>query len=189
MRLIDEALRRMQVTELCEFISTFPIYEWAARWRRVVVPTLVVGVTLGLTVFCGWMLRGESPLTLAKGPAALAPPSLATPPTPALVLPPTGMLHVPAPAESLPTPMSPVLEPVPADVSAKLEPVPIVPTLNPRLFRLTGIVTSPGQPLAIVNGRVVTVGDVVQEARVAAIAPRYVLLEQGATRITLTLWD
>ena len=53
-------------------------------------------------------------------------------------------------------------------------------------MRLSGIVTQPGEPIAVINDRLVSVGDAVGESQVVAITPEGVVLERNHLRSTLT---
>ena len=61
------------------------------------------------------------------------------------------------------------------------------PPLNARHFYLSGIVTQPGPPLALVNDRVLYVGDWIDEARVVDISSTGVILARNNDRVTLYL--
>lgn len=53
--------------------------------------------------------------------------------------------------------------------------------------RLQSVLISPYRSVAVIDGRAVTLGDRVGAARVVAISPAEVTLEQGASRQTLKL--
>ena len=67
----------------------------------------------------------------------------------------------------------------------------LLPSMLSRLssahpMRLSGIVTQPGEPIAVINDRLVSVGDAVGESQVVAITPEGVVLERNHLRSTLT---
>jgi MSHA biogenesis protein MshK len=53
--------------------------------------------------------------------------------------------------------------------------------------RLQSVLISPGRKLAVIDGRTVTLGERVGDARVVAIAPAQVILQRGAEYQTLKL--
>jgi len=56
-------------------------------------------------------------------------------------------------------------------------------------FRLSGIVMGPGAPVAVINDRIVHLGDTVDGLQVNTITPSTVTLQQDTTRVTLRLRD
>ncbi|MEK7774613.1 MAG: hypothetical protein AAB305_01865 [Candidatus Zixiibacteriota bacterium] len=54
-------------------------------------------------------------------------------------------------------------------------------------WNLSGIVYSPTDPLAIINGKMVRVGDAVDNAKVTKIEKKNVTLDYGGSSITLTV--
>ena len=54
-------------------------------------------------------------------------------------------------------------------------------------WNLSGIVYSPTDPLAIINGKMVRVGDTVDDAKVAKIEKKKVTLDYSGSSITLTV--
>jgi len=50
---------------------------------------------------------------------------------------------------------------------------------------LSGIIYNERSPMAVINGRMVRTGDVINDARVVAIEPKSVLLERDGQHITL----
>lgn len=122
------------------------------------------------------------------GPTPEAPARGATPVTPARQPPPAARPPVAAPVVRPPVPRE---EPAPAPPAVTVPPVirrPAEPPPVPFDAVLGTILYSPGRKFAIVNGRIVGPGDVVNGARIVDITPTTVLLRdaQGRTR-SLTL--
>jgi len=52
-------------------------------------------------------------------------------------------------------------------------------------WNLNGIIYNPSKPLAIINGKSVSVGDKIDNATVKEIAPKTVILDHGGATVTL----
>lgn len=151
--------------------------------RRLRVPALLL--LLAAAAGGGFLIaRGIGP-----GPAAAPPPppSTAAPAAVPRLLPPA-----PLPPEAVERP--PFSEPPPPAVASR---VPVAPaaeaavpaptTLAPApAFALQAVADQDGQPVAIVNGQLVRVGDLVNGARVLRIEREEVELDQAGRRLLLT---
>ena len=119
----------------------------------------------------------NSDSTLHTETGSTAPPgspgTRSTPPNPAVLAPPSG----PAPKASVPSPQPVAI--VPAEAPP---PPPPFPSL-----KLQGIFYKPGEGAAMINSRMIRVGDRVQRARVVAIERETVSLEWYGETNVLTL--
>jgi len=121
-------------------------------------------------------------------------PPLATPtttaPTPAPA--PVTVRQLAPPAPLPPETVAPAVSGLPraADPPAARAPVPTPEAAAPPKaapeFALQAVADQDGHPVAIVNGQLVRVGDLVDGARVLRIDPEEVELEQGGRRLVLT---
>ena len=70
-------------------------------------------------------------------------------------------------------------------------PTPVDPaasfSVNLHVFHVSGIVTQPGAPIAVINNRILRVGDVIDDATVREITPTSVVLERHNVWLTLYL--
>lgn len=133
--------------------------------------------------------RALRPAT-APAPAA-APPPVTTvtaavprlaPPVP---LPPESRAET-APSPSAAQPGAATATEAPRE-AARVAPVPETPAATPAapVFALEAVADQEGHPVAIVNGQLVRVGDLVDGARVVRIAPEQVELDHGGRRVVL----
>jgi len=77
-------------------------------------------------------------------------------------------------------------DPFKKGIASTFEPRSIERTASPQ-WNLSGIVYSPADPLAIINGKMVRVGDAVDNAKVTKIEKKQVTLDYGGSSIILTV--
>lgn len=109
-------------------------------------------------------------LTKLKNPFAPQLPQKATPPIP---VPPEDIRRQPRPEDLTPAPPTPTPEPTPA-----------LPETNPD-FKMSGIVWNTDRPQAIIEGRIVVVGDTLQDWEITAISKDGVEIQKGDRKFTL----
>jgi hypothetical protein len=159
--------------------------------RRLRVPVLLL--LLAAAGGGGFLIARATRPAPAIGPP-VAPPSTASAAVPRLLppapLPPEAAerpaVSEPPPAAPSPEPGSsgaPVAPAVGAEVPVPATPAPAAPA---PAFALQAVADQDGQPVAIVNGQLVRVGDLVNGARVLRIEREEVELEQGGRRLVLT---
>jgi hypothetical protein len=115
----------------------------------------------------------DLPPRAALPPVALAVPFAAPPATQAA-----------APSEPPRGPASPIDTPR-TDRSEK--PIAPEPAADAPKFRLTSVVVGRRKPTAIINGQVLTIGDLIEGAKVVAISPTTADLEIAGRRVTLRM--
>jgi len=79
--------------------------------------------------------------------------------------------------EALPDPMQPPARARPAKRARASAPS----------WRLQSVLVSPGRRVAVINGRALAVGERIHGARLVAIHPGHVVLQQGSRRIVVRL--
>lgn len=161
--------------------------------RRLRVPVLVL---LLAAAGAGGFLAARA---TRSAPAPEVPPP-STPPSTAAHAATVPRLTAPAPlspeAAERPTtveppsaagPPAPAREPsAPRTAAAAAAPPALAPAAAAPAFALQAVTERDGQPVAIVNGQLVRVGDRVDGARVVRIAPEEVELEQDGRRLVLS---
>jgi hypothetical protein len=119
-------------------------------------------------------------------------PPLATPTTTAPTPAPVTVRQLAPPAPLPPETVAPAVSGLPraAEPLVPAAPVPTPEVAAPPkaapAFALQAVADQDGHPVAIVNGQLVRVGDLVDGARVLRIDPEEVELEQGGRRLVLT---
>jgi hypothetical protein len=119
-------------------------------------------------------------------------PPLAAPTTAAPTPAPVTVRRLAPPAPLPPETVAPAVsgQPRAADPPAPGAPVPtpeaVAPPPAAPAFALQAVAEQDGHPVAIVNGQLVRVGDLVDGARVLRIDPEQVELDQGGRRLVLT---
>ena len=160
--------------------------------RAAVVAGVATGVTVAWRVQQSRMFQPSTPpvpqtktAAAAPRPAVSPPPPIAEVPSPALAVRPT--LQRPSSTPAL------VLTPIPtptAPAAARFEPTPVVETPLPFDGSLGTILYGADRKLAIVDERIVQVGDEIRGARVVDIRPDAVLFRDVQGRLRkLTLQD
>jgi hypothetical protein len=148
-------------------------------WRRWVLVTALLAVLAGVLGFGAWLtLR---PGDAAPGPASHEKPSAVAPATASPALP-DGVDPTPTPTVTTGEAVAPApraaSQPQPAKPATRAAAVPVpTPTPAPSGFRLSAIGDHEGEPIAVINDRVVHVGDAVSGARIVAIDVAHVELE------------
>jgi hypothetical protein len=153
-----------------------------------------------LVLFLGWELAQKNAATkqAASGGQSELVARAASPPTT-----PSPAMAVPAPpvAEPLPAPPTPRSDPPAATapsepaaatpaVADATPPVPDTPAAPPKpSLRLQTIVFNPARPSAMINGKIVSVGDKVGEFRVSAITQTSATLFNSSQTNTLELGE
>jgi len=192
MSLINQALKRAQEAqqgppqEPAPTLHFRPV-EPAQRARHslgVVVPIALAIIAL-LLLFLVWQwVQRKNSLTVSAQQAvpattpvqAAPPPAVATQPTP----------EPPVANESATVTPAPVPEPEPAVPVRAPEPAAPLPA-KPPPPRLQSIVFNPARPSAMINGRVVFLGDKVGDMRLTALDEESVTLTGGGQTNVLTL--
>ena len=85
-------------------------------------------------------------------------------------------------------PVQRIIPPTGMETSPHLPKIP-QPTSALIPYRLSGIVLGPGTPIAVINDRILHLGETINGLRVATVSRSSVILEHGMTRITLRLGD
>jgi hypothetical protein len=161
--------------------------QWGAGRRLRAVPIALALAAAGVTGFliAQWASRPRErmPASVAiaspapsAAPLTVPPPTYAAPYVPPVHPSPPAPLRASAPAEAALPDVSParVAAPTPAPVEP-LEPA----------YALHAVAQRDGEPVAIVNGQLVRVGDVVEGARVVRIDAEAVELEKAGRRIVI----
>lgn len=178
---------------------------WGGARRVGVLP---IALALGLAGLVGFGIARWAARPVAKEPAVAseprpaparsAPPSTFAPPDAASLPPAT------APAPTIPSAAATSAPPARTDPSRAAAssapgtaqprtatdpraPVPVPPALVPETnYALQAVTEQDGQPVAIVNGQLVRVGDVLEGARILRIEPEAVEIEKNGRRIVLS---
>jgi hypothetical protein len=208
MSLINDALKRAKESQqnnppppapALRFQPAEPVPEKSLLPAILTTVALLAGV--GLAAFLIWQsfqehgaLRQAASASLPSLPAATAPSP--TPPAPAAQPAPETRPTPIAPNVSLQTSVAPATSPAPTPAPAAIQPAPATNTLvavseaappKPAPPKLQGIIYRADRPSAIINGKIVLVGDRVGEARVVAIDRESVTLAGGGETNVLNL--
>lgn len=81
-----------------------------------------------------------------------------------------------------------IIPPTGMETSPRVSHMPRTARVLPA-YRLSGIVLGPGTPMAVINDRILHLGDTINELRLTAVSGSGVTLERGMTRVTLRLGD
>lgn len=173
---------------------------WDAGRRLRIVPVVLALAAAGVAgfLFAQWASRPKplAATSVANVPSASSAPSEApAPPTVAArtlppatyaapYVPPAGSAQAAAPAARprSSAPVEPAAEPR-ARSAAAPTPAPLAPVVP--TFTLQAVTQQDGQPVAIVNGQLVRVGDLVEGARVVRIDADAVELDRDGRRIVI----
>ncbi len=104
--------------------------------------------------------------------------------TPILLL--SSVVFAGAPAASSPSGPSSQALPDPMQPPAQIRPAKRARDRAPS-WRLQSVLVSPGRRVAVINGRALAVGERIHGARLVAIHPGHVVLQQGSRRIVVRL--
>lgn len=179
MSLIFEALKKLDREKKAPERGFLVVGGAPLPGRRLHVPGLLL--LLAAAGGGGFLIaRATRPAPPAPAPAA-AP---SAPPVTAKALAPP----VPLPPETATVPVPTVLPGAPSASATPVAPAPEVtaPAAAAPAFALQAVADQDGHPVAIVNGQLVRVGDLVDGARVVRIHPEEVELDQGGRRLVLT---
>lgn len=170
---------------------------WDAGRRLRIVPVVLALAAAGVAgfLFAQWASRPKplAATSVANVPSAPsetpAPPTVAARTLPpatyaAPYVPPAGSAQAAAPAARprSSAPVEPAAEPR-ARSAAAPTPAPLAPVVP--TFTLQAVTQQDGQPVAIVNGQLVRVGDLVEGARVVRIDADAVELDRDGRRIVI----
>ena len=179
MSLIFEALKKLDREKKAPERGFLVVGGAPLPGRRLHVPALLL--LLAAAGGGGFLIaRATRPAPLLAPPTTAAP--TAAPVTVRQLAPPAPLPpESAAPAVALPRAAVPL-----APAAPEPTPQPAAPPKAAPAFALEAVADQDGHPVAIVNGQLVRVGDLVDGARVVRIDPEQVELDQGGRRLVLS---
>jgi hypothetical protein len=161
---------------------------WGAGRRLRLVPVLLALAGAGTAgfLFAQWASR-RAPAVPSADPLPSVPPRTAPPATYAApyVPPLAAGPSTTAPARTSAAPLEGTARAAERPAVAPSAPAALAPTPAPPEFTLQAVTQQDGRPVAIVNGQLVRVGDVLQGARILRIEAEEVEIEVDGRRIVL----